>query len=326
MPKRGRTAAARSVERFRGMSPLRRVVILVALVTLAPAAVATAGSGGAGLAGPSNPTGIVDPSHGSQVFARVLRKGDRGVDVKTLQSWLTDVGDTVPQTGYFGPITKRAVTRFQRVKALSPASGTVGIRTAAALQAAVQNTVDGLGVVAGQSTAPTSSGLVFPLQPLSRVLPASDWTLDQGIDIGTVNNACGAEVVEVAMAPGTIVQEGIDGFGPYAPVLKVSSGAYEGRYIYYGHAAPALVPVGATVTAGEPIAEVGCGDVGLSSGPHIEIGISAPGGPPCCPGYQETSPAWYQVVLGLYKRPAASPPGRRLRPGAGRLCCPHVAP
>ena len=204
----------------------------------------------------------------------------------------------MPVTGYFGSMTRQAVKRFQLAKALTPASGTVGDRTSAALLAEVQ-AVTKTTAVSGAAGA--STGLVFPLRPLSRVLAPSAWTLDQGIDIGTVNNACGPKVTEVAMAPGTIVQEGIDGFGPYAPIIKVSSGVYAGRYIYYGHTAPALVPVGAQVTTGEPIAEVGCGDVGLSDAPHIEIGISAPGGPPCCPGYQETSPAWYQVVLGLYR-------------------------
>jgi peptidoglycan hydrolase-like protein with peptidoglycan-binding domain len=284
---------------------MRRLLILT-LATLAVivgtavvAASGSASSGGAGLVSPTNPTGLISNPGATTVFSRTLRKGARGDDVQTLQTWLTDIGFQVSETGYFDMGTKRAVRRFQLAYNLAPASGTVGRRTAAALLGAVRRTVGGTGVAA---PAPASSRLVFPLRPLSRVLAPRDWTLDQGIDIGTVNNACGPKVTEVAMTDGTIVQEGIDGFGPYAPVIKVSGGIYQGRYIYYGHAAPALVALGAHVTAGEPIAEIGCGDVGISSAPHIEIGISAPGGPPCCPGFQETSPAWYQVVLGLYRQ------------------------
>ena len=282
------------------MTRIWRLTTVGAVAALSWTAIAAGATGGAGIVGAGTPTGIVNVSAGSPVFSRTLRVGESGNDVKTLQTWLDDVGYLVPQTGSFGVPTKVAVKAFQVANALAPASGSVGDRTAATLQAAVSHLAVNSGVPLVAPAA--SSGLVFPLQPLSRVLAPRSWTLDQGIDIGTVDNACGPQVTEVAMAPGTIVQEGVDGFGPDAPVIKVSTGAYAGRYIYYGHAAPALVSVGATVTPGEPIAEVGCGGVGISSAPHIEIGISAPGGPVCCPGYQETSPAWYDVVLGLYRQ------------------------
>jgi peptidoglycan hydrolase-like protein with peptidoglycan-binding domain len=266
----------------------------------APAALANS-SGGAAMVPQRQSSGIVKASSSASVFSRTLRRGDRGSDVQTLQTWLSEVGYAVSIDGDFGPLTQAAVKRFQSDHHLAPVTGVVGRRTAATLQSVVKQAAkSGVLKSSGGATSTSTGGLVFPLRPLSRVLGPSSWSLDQGVDIPTAGAACGSQVAEVAMTSGTIVQEGIDGFGPYAPVLKADSGPYAGRYIYYGHAKPALVPVGAHVSAGQPIAEVGCGDVGISSGPHIEIGISTPGGPPCCPSYQETSPAWYKVVLSLY--------------------------
>jgi hypothetical protein len=62
------------------------------------------------------------------------------------------------------------------------------------------------------------------------------------------------------------------------------------------------VPVGASVVAGQPIAEVGCGIVGLSSGPHIEIGLTPPGGIDCCPAWGATSAVMGSLLQQLYVR------------------------
>lgn len=221
---------------------------------------------------------------------RGLRKGAIGARVRELQKALAGLGITVEVTGVFDDQTVAAVKSLQRSQALKD-SGMVGPATLKALAAAQ---------AAQRQAAAAAAGWVFPIQPLAVVLDPSTWTLDQGVDIATVGSACDKDAVEVAVADGTIVKEGISGFGPDAPVLQLDSGPLAGRYVYYGHASPALVKVGDHVKTGQPIADVGCGKVGKSSGPHLEIGISAPGGGPCCPGWHETALEMFGIVKTLY--------------------------
>ena len=156
-------------------------------------------------------------------------------------------------------------------------------------------------------------GWVFPLYPLGRVASSSAWTLDQGVDLGGSSGQCGARLLELAVADGTVVHEGLEGFGAQSPVLLLDSGPDAGRFVYYGHAAPALVPVGAHVGAGQPIAQVGCGSVGISVAPHLEIGMlpTAARGPEDMPAVGLTAAATLARLRPAYAAALAADNARK---------------
>jgi murein DD-endopeptidase MepM/ murein hydrolase activator NlpD len=139
------------------------------------------------------------------------------------------------------------------------------------------------GSAVGSGQVSSGGGFTFPL-PKGSAVPPGGWTLDQGVDI-----AAPGGTPLLAVCSGTIVLHGIGGFGPDAPVLHCDSSLSGYSYVYYGHAGPAnAVAIGTHVGAGSVISEVGPGIVGISTGPHLEIGFSDGSGTPIGGGSAST--------------------------------------
>ncbi|GAC1437790.1 MAG: hypothetical protein NVSMB51_12640 [Solirubrobacteraceae bacterium] len=255
----------------------------------------------------------------SRLAAHTLRRGSHGSLVRQLQDLLGKAGRRVRVTGLFDARTQRAVRQFQRQSKL-PATGVADPATVQALGSAA---VAAVAASPSAAAGPSAAVWVFPLTPVSRVESPRLWSEDQGVDLGGAASDCGPRMQELAVASGTVVQLGVDGFGSEAPVIRLDSGADAGRYVYYGHAAPALVAVGEHVTAGQPVAEVGCGIVGISSTPHLEIGISEPGGPPCCPARGATSGEMLRRLKVAYRYAKAHPARHPLAPVPTPAAAPH---
>jgi peptidoglycan hydrolase-like protein with peptidoglycan-binding domain len=84
-----------------------------------------------------SPAALAATTPAAHLGDRTLRSGAKGPDVRELQDGLRKAGFTVRADGRFGSATVRAVKRFQRASRLTP-SGTVGTKTVAALQRALQ--------------------------------------------------------------------------------------------------------------------------------------------------------------------------------------------
>jgi murein DD-endopeptidase MepM/ murein hydrolase activator NlpD len=132
-------------------------------------------------------------------------------------------------------------------------------------------------------SASSSGGFTFPM-PKGDVSPPATWSLDDGVDI-----AAPGGTPELAVCSGTVVLHGIGGFGPSAPVLHCDAALAGYNYVYYGHAGPGnWTPIGTHVSQGQVISEVGSGIVGISSGPHLEIGFADSSGSPVGPSSAST--------------------------------------
>jgi murein DD-endopeptidase MepM/ murein hydrolase activator NlpD len=160
----------------------------------------------------------------------------------------------------------------------------------AKLQAAQLAAVTGFSGSSAQRS--SSGGFTFPM-PKGDVSPPGTWSPDDGVDI-----AAPGGTPEFAVCSGTLVLHGIGGFGPSAPVLHCDSPLAGYSYVYYGHAGPGnWVPVGTHLGQGQVISQVGYGIVGISTGPHLEIGFADSSGGPVGPS---SAPAMMSLLQAAY--------------------------
>lgn len=187
--------------------------------------------------------------------------------VRDWQTLLAGLGFAAPISGQWDRPTVAAIKAYQQIAAI-PATGVVDDTTRTTMltpfapplpPALLASSLAVPGGVVG----PGGAAAPLPIQYLK------GGSVDQGVDY-----AAPGGTPLFAMGSGTIIQEGISGFGPNAPVLQITSGPLAGRTVYYGHAGPDLVPVGAHVVQGQQISIVGYGIVGVSTGPHLEIGFA----------------------------------------------------
>jgi murein DD-endopeptidase MepM/ murein hydrolase activator NlpD len=190
---------------------------------------------------------------------RTLSYGDTGRAVHYVQRRL----GVQPNSGWFGPLTRAAVKRYQRAHGL-PATGRVGRATWKKLATTARTGGT------SRSTARTASGRVCPAPGASFGggfgAPRSGH-LHQGMDL---MGRRGSRILAIEGA--TVLRSGRQANGALRIVLQGVSGSK----FYYGHMDRNLVRAGQRVAAGQVIGLMG--DTGSPGAVHLHFEYWRSGG------------------------------------------------
>ena len=216
----------------------------------------------------------------SQIKARDRKSGQLSAVRGTVASLRSQLGRLQAAAA---AAARRAAERLaaQRRAASTPSSGSGSSGSSGST-----------GSPSGPVPTSSSGSFTFPM-PRGDASPPGTWSLDDGVDISAPGGT-----PEVAVCSGTVVLHGIGGFGPSAPVIHCDSPLSGDDYVYYGHAGPGnWTPVGTHVGQGQVISQVGYGIVGISTGPHLEIGFADSSGSPIGPS---SAPAMMALLQASY--------------------------
>jgi murein DD-endopeptidase MepM/ murein hydrolase activator NlpD len=259
-----------------------------ALVQAAPAGAATAAPAGGATAASSASTGGSSPTQtppattttttasaktqlarqAQALGSRTLRMGAKGTQVRVLQRVLTAVGYRVNVTGYFGPLTRAQVRRFQKNWTL-PIVGYVGPATAKALRDALAGRKPPARSAQPVPTAVSVNGWTYPIRgahsygdAADRYGAPRDGHTHAGQDILA---SCG--LPEVAARGGRVIDTGYGGAAGYYVAVHTTDTPYD--YFYAHLRSSSTVKAGQTVSTGQLVGYVG--ETGDAVGCHLHF-------------------------------------------------------
>jgi murein DD-endopeptidase MepM/ murein hydrolase activator NlpD len=224
-------------------------------------------------------------AHAAELGSRLLRVGSHGSDVVQLQKALNTLGYRLTADGDYGPLTRRAVKRYERKRHMK-VDGIVGFREARRimLEAAAADATGGTPATGGHTPTPpppdpppvpdpppASGTHVFPVVgPYGFGGDGSRFGAPRGDHIHQGQDVSAAEGTPlVSVSAGTVHWRSYQASGAGNYVVIRGDDGFD--YVYMHLRATALVAPGDRVAAGQPIGNVG--HTGAGDGPHLHFEV-----------------------------------------------------